>query len=132
MTMVPEAWEKDMNMNVEKKAFYNWSAMAMEPWDGPGRSKSHEYVTARKTFAALLTFSDGRYIGAILDRNGLRPARYYLSADNVLYMSSETGVTDLKHNQCVQKVSSAYFVSREWIMCGERLEVVRFFVSFSR
>ncbi len=57
--MVPEAWQNDKLMPDNKKAFYNWSAFAMEPWDGP----------------ALLTFSDGRYIGAILDRNGLRPSR---------------------------------------------------------
>uniref|UniRef100_A0A915JE14 glutamate synthase (ferredoxin) n=1 Tax=Romanomermis culicivorax TaxID=13658 RepID=A0A915JE14_ROMCU len=80
MTMVPEAWEKDQRMNVDKKAWYNWSAMAMEPWDGP----------------ALLVFSDGRYVGAILDRNGLRPARYYISDDNVMYMASEVGVCDLE------------------------------------
>lgn len=108
MTMVPEAWEKDMNMNVEKKAFYNWSAMAMEPWDGPGTFGAAHFIYAASftimRIAALLTFSDGRYVGAILDRNGLRPARYYLSDDNVLYMSSETGVTDLPHERCVQKV----------------------------
>lgn len=52
MTMVPEAWEKDEDMKPEKRAFYRWAAMQMEPWDGP----------------ALLAFSDGRYIGAILDR----------------------------------------------------------------
>ena len=58
--MVPEAWQNDKLMPDDKKAFYHWSAFAMEPWDGP----------------ALLTFTDGRYIGAILDRNGLRPSRY--------------------------------------------------------
>ena len=87
ITMVPEAWQKDQRMNVEKKAFYNWAAMAMEPWDGP----------------ALLTFSDGRYVGAVLDRNGLRPARYYQSTDGVLYMSSEVGVTDLTPEQVQHK-----------------------------
>ena len=60
ITMVPEAWQNDKQMPENKKAFYHWSAFAMEPWDGP----------------ALLTFTDGRYIGAILDRNGLRPSRF--------------------------------------------------------
>ena len=59
MTMVPEAWQNDQNMPEYKKNFYRWAACTMEPWDGP----------------ALLTFSDGRYVGAILDRNGLRPSR---------------------------------------------------------
>ncbi len=105
MTMVPEAWEKDQYMNVDKKAFYNWSAMAMEPWDGPGKVWCYFYYSI---FAALLTFSDGRFIGAILDRNGLRPARYYLSDDDHLYMSSEVGVTNLKVENIVRKVG--YFV----------------------
>ncbi|KFD67556.1 hypothetical protein M514_03507 [Trichuris suis] len=73
MTVVPEAWEKDKTMDLDRKAFYNWSAMVMEPWDGP----------------ALLTFCDGRYIGAILDRNGLRPARFSITNENLIYMASE-------------------------------------------
>ncbi|CAI5454318.1 unnamed protein product [Caenorhabditis angaria] len=88
MTMVPEAWEKDEDMTSEKKHFYRWAAMSMEPWDGP----------------ALLAFSDGRYIGAILDRNGLRPARYYLTDDNHLYLSSEVGVNDIPDERIVKKV----------------------------
>jgi glutamate synthase (NADPH/NADH) large chain len=60
----------------------------MEPWDGP----------------ALLTFTDGRYIGAILDRNGLRPARFYVTKDNYLVMASEVGVVDLREETIVQKV----------------------------
>jgi glutamate synthase (NADPH/NADH) len=87
ITMVPEAWEKDRKMNRDKKGFYNFSAMAMEPWDGP----------------ALLTFSDGRYIGAILDRNGLRPSRFCVSTSHVMYMASEVGVTDLVPSQVIQK-----------------------------
>ena len=59
MTMVPEAWQKDDLMSEDKKNFYRWGSCLMEPWDGP----------------ALLTFTDGRYVGAILDRNGLRPSR---------------------------------------------------------
>ncbi|KAL3109867.1 hypothetical protein niasHT_019898 [Heterodera trifolii] len=79
MTMVPEAWEKDEDMSHEKRIFYRWAAMQMEPWDGP----------------ALLAFSDGRFIGAILDRNGLRPARYCVTADEHIYLASEVGVNDL-------------------------------------
>lgn len=78
VTLVPEAWQYDVNMSEQKKAFYEWSSFAMEPWDGP----------------ALLTFTDGRYIGAILDRNGLRPSRYYLLKSNHLIMASEVGVID--------------------------------------
>jgi len=90
--MIPEAWQKDAHMNVEKKAFYNWSAMAMEPWDGP----------------ALIAFSDGRYIGATLDRNGLRPSRYYITTDGVMYMASEVGVTpSTPAEQVIRKASFA-------------------------
>ncbi|GFG41054.1 hypothetical protein Cfor_06824, partial [Coptotermes formosanus] len=78
MTMVPEAWQNDQTMPADKRDFYHWSACAMEPWDGP----------------ALLTFTDGRYVGAILDRNGLRPSRFYMMKDNVMVMASEVGVYD--------------------------------------
>lgn len=87
MTMVPEAWQNNEQMNVEKRQFYQWSGCAMEPWDGP----------------ALLTFSDGRYIGAILDRNGLRPSRYYITKDNYMVMASEVGVLDIPSEMIVQK-----------------------------
>ncbi|GIY36471.1 putative glutamate synthase [Caerostris darwini] len=80
ITMVPEAWRKDKLMITDKKHFYQWSSCVMEPWDGP----------------ALVTFTDGRYIGAILDRNGLRPSRYYLTEDNQVIMASEVGVLDLE------------------------------------
>ncbi|XP_025204305.1 putative glutamate synthase [NADPH] isoform X1 [Melanaphis sacchari] len=78
MTMVPEAWQNDQTMPSEKRDFYNWAACAMEPWDGP----------------ALLTFTDGRYVGALLDRNGLRPSRFYVLKDNIMVMASEVGVYD--------------------------------------
>ncbi|KAK7580461.1 hypothetical protein V9T40_001090 [Parthenolecanium corni] len=78
MTMVPEAWHNDITMPEEKKSFYNYAACAMEPWDGP----------------ALFTFTDGRYVGAILDRNGLRPSRFYVLKDNIMVMASEVGVYD--------------------------------------
>ncbi|KAE9555853.1 hypothetical protein FO519_000938 [Halicephalobus sp. NKZ332] len=89
MTMVPEAWEKDEDMTADKRSFYRWAAMLMEPWDGP----------------ALLAFCDGRYVGAILDRNGLRPARYCLTEDDHLYLSSEVGVNDIGIENVVKKVS---------------------------
>jgi len=79
ITLVPEAWQYDENMSELKKSYYKWSSMVMEPWDGP----------------ALLTFTDGRYIGAILDRNGLRPSRFYLLKSNHLIMASEVGVIDV-------------------------------------
>lgn len=79
MAMVPEAWHNDKTMSQEKRDFYRWSACVMEPWDGP----------------ALISFTDGRYIGAILDRNGLRPSRFYVTRDNILVMASEVGVYDV-------------------------------------
>uniref|UniRef100_A0A915PVZ5 glutamate synthase (ferredoxin) n=1 Tax=Setaria digitata TaxID=48799 RepID=A0A915PVZ5_9BILA len=88
MTMVPEAWENDEEMAPEKRAFYRWAAMLMEPWDGP----------------ALMTFSDGRYIGAILDRNGLRPARFYITKDEHIFLASEVGVVDLAEENITRKV----------------------------
>lgn len=89
MTMVPEAWQNDTEMHPEKKLFYQWSGCAMEPWDGP----------------ALLTFTDGRYIGAILDRNGLRPARFYQTEDGHVVMASEVGVVDFPNEEIIARVS---------------------------
>ena len=80
MMMVPEAWEKNPEMSEAKKAFYEYNSCAMEPWDGP----------------ASIPFTDGNYIGAVLDRNGLRPSRYSVTKDGYVIMSSETGVVDLK------------------------------------
>ncbi|MEW7290692.1 glutamate synthase large subunit [Aquimarina sp. 2304DJ70-9] len=80
MMMVPEAWEKNPEMSEAKKAFYEYNSCAMEPWDGP----------------ASIPFTDGNYIGAVLDRNGLRPSRYSVTKDGYVIMSSETGVVDLE------------------------------------
>ncbi|KAM3726870.1 Glutamate synthase [NADH], amyloplastic [Dirofilaria immitis] len=88
MTMVPEAWENDEEMAPERRSFYRWAAMLMEPWDGP----------------ALMTFSDGRYVGAILDRNGLRPARFYITKDDHIFLASEVGIADLAEENIVRKV----------------------------
>ena len=79
MMMVPEAWEKHKSMDPAKKAFYQYNACIMEPWDGP----------------ASIPFTDGKYIGALLDRNGLRPSRYTVTKDGYVVMSSEAGVLDI-------------------------------------
>jgi glutamate synthase domain-containing protein 2/glutamate synthase domain-containing protein 1/glutamate synthase domain-containing protein 3 len=79
MMMIPEAWEKDPAMSAEKRAFYAYHACLMEPWDGP----------------ACIVFSDGRLVGATLDRNGLRPARYATTKDGLVVMASESGVLPL-------------------------------------
>jgi len=76
MMMIPEAWQKHDTMPENKRAFYEYHSAVMEPWDGP----------------ASITFTDGRYIGAVLDRNGLRPSRYYLTHDDRVIMASEVGV----------------------------------------
>jgi glutamate synthase (ferredoxin) len=79
MMMIPEPWSGDPQMNEEKRAFYEYHSCMMEPWDGP----------------AAVAFTDGVRIGAVLDRNGLRPARYYVTKDDRLVMSSEVGVLDI-------------------------------------
>jgi len=79
MLMVPEAWQSDENMDQAKKDFYRFNSAMMEPWDGP----------------ASIAFTDGHYIGAVLDRNGLRPSRYYLTHDDRVIMASEVGVVDV-------------------------------------
>ena len=76
MMMVPEPWENHETMSKEKRAFYEYHACLMEPWDGP----------------AAISFTDGRIIGAVLDRNGLRPCRYYITSDDRVIMASEAGV----------------------------------------
>jgi len=80
MMLVPEAWEKNPDMSDAKKAFYEYNSCLMEPWDGP----------------ASIPFTDGNYIGAVLDRNGLRPSRYTVTKNGNVVMSSETGVVDIK------------------------------------
>jgi glutamate synthase domain-containing protein 2/glutamate synthase domain-containing protein 1/glutamate synthase domain-containing protein 3 len=79
MMMVPEAWGTKFHMSEDKRAFYEYHSAMMEPWDGP----------------AALVFTDGRYIGAVLDRNGLRPARYTVTADGLIVLASETGVLEI-------------------------------------
>ncbi len=79
MMLVPEAWEKNPDMSESKRAFYEYNSCLMEPWDGP----------------ASIPFTDGNFIGALLDRNGLRPSRYTVTKDGYVVMSSETGVMEI-------------------------------------
>ncbi len=86
MMVVPEAWEKHQTMSDDKKAFYEYNSCIMEPWDGP----------------ASIPFTDGDVIGALLDRNGLRPSRYTLTKGGFVIMASEIGVLDIKPEDVVQ------------------------------
>jgi glutamate synthase domain-containing protein 2/glutamate synthase domain-containing protein 1/glutamate synthase domain-containing protein 3 len=85
--LIPEAWDADTTMHLDKKAFYEYHASLMEPWDGP----------------AAVAFSDGIRIGATLDRNGLRPARYLVTHDDVVIMASEAGVLPVKPEEVKYK-----------------------------
>ncbi|MFR9731685.1 glutamate synthase large subunit [Saccharopolyspora sp. MS10] len=87
LMMIPEAWENHAEMDAERKAFYRFHAGLMEPWDGP----------------ACVTFTDGSLVGAVLDRNGLRPARWWRTADDRVVLASESGVLDLKPEEVVAK-----------------------------
>ena len=87
MMCIPEPWEKNDTISQTKKDFYQYYATMMEPWDGP----------------ASILFSDGDYMGAILDRNGLRPSRYYITSDDQLILSSEVGVLDIPAEKIVVK-----------------------------
>ena len=87
MTLIPEAWERDQSMDPLKRAFYEYSACLMEAWDGP----------------AVIPFSDGRFVGAVLDRNGLRPGRYVRTSDGLLLLASEAGVLDLDEATVIEK-----------------------------
>lgn len=87
MMMVPEPWEKDALMNDSIKAFYEYHSNLMEPWDGP----------------AAFAFTDGLQIGAMQDRNGLRPARYYVTVDGSIIFASEAGVIDIEPDQVIEK-----------------------------
>ena len=87
MMLVPEAWQNNELMEPEKRAFYAWAGSLMEPWDGP----------------ALFTFSDGRYCGANLDRNGLRPCRYIATSDDLMVCASEVGTIMIEPERIIQK-----------------------------
>ena len=87
MMMIPEAWENNHDMDLERRNFYRYSSSMMEPWDGP----------------AAIAFTDGTRVGATLDRNGLRPARYLVTDDERVILASETGVIDVATEHIVRK-----------------------------
>ncbi|AMP08279.1 GXGXG motif family protein [Collimonas arenae] len=87
MMMIPEAWENHTTMDDNRRAFYEYHAAMMEPWDGP----------------AAMAFTDGRHIGGTLDRNGLRPARYIVTDDDFVVMASESGVLPIPESKIIQK-----------------------------
>lgn len=87
MMMIPEAWQSDANMSKEKRDFYEFNSALMEPWDGP----------------ASIVFTDGNCIGAVLDRNGLRPSRYYITSDDRIIMASEVGVLPIDPSEILAK-----------------------------
>ncbi|WP_059009214.1 glutamate synthase large subunit [Streptomyces specialis] len=87
LMMVPEAWENHESMDPARRAFYQFHSTIMEPWDGP----------------ACVTFTDGVQVGAVLDRNGLRPGRYWVTDDGLVVLSSEVGVLDIEPSRVVRK-----------------------------
>jgi len=99
MMMVPEPWANHENMSAEKRAFYQFHSCLMEPWDGP----------------AAMCFTDGSQVGAILDRNGLRPSRYYLTSDDLIILASEVGV--------LEKLPPEVVISKQRLQPGRMLLV---------
>ncbi|MBN1622728.1 MAG: glutamate synthase subunit alpha, partial [Clostridia bacterium] len=87
MMMIPEPWSKDTTMDKAKRDFYEFNSCLMEPWDGP----------------ASIVFTDGTTLGAVLDRNGLRPSRYYVLKENILILASEVGVLDIEEDEILYK-----------------------------
>ena len=91
MMMIPEPWSNHESMDDDKRAFYQYHSSLMEPWDGP----------------ASISFTDGTLIGAVLDRNGLRPGRYYVTSDDLVILASEAGVLDVRARKRRAQGSSA-------------------------
>src|SRR5437763_15251024 len=87
LMMIPESWENHATMSPERRAFYRYHASLMAPWDGP----------------ASIAFTDGTVIGAVLDRNGLRPSRYWVTRDDLVIMASEVGVLDIAPENVLTK-----------------------------
>ena len=87
LMMIPEPWQNNDTLSPERRAFYEYHSSLMEPWDGP----------------ASIAFTDGSVIGAVLDRNGLRPSRYYVTTDDLVILASEVGVLDIPAERVVLK-----------------------------
>ncbi len=87
LMMIPEAWENHAEMDAKRRAFYEFHSAVMEPWDGP----------------ACVVFTDGAQVGAVLDRNGLRPSRYWVTDDGLVVLASEVGVLDIPQDKVVRK-----------------------------
>jgi glutamate synthase (NADPH/NADH) large chain len=87
LMMIPEPWENHQSMDEDRRAYYEYTATLMEPWDGP----------------ASVSFTDGSVVGAVLDRNGLRPSRYWVTDDHLVVMASEVGVVDIDQSTIVEK-----------------------------
>jgi glutamate synthase (NADPH/NADH) large chain len=87
LMMIPEAWENHATMSQQRRDFYAFHASLMEPWDGP----------------ACVTFTDGHQVGAVLDRNGLRPSRFWVTDDGLVVLASEVGVLDFPAEKIVRK-----------------------------
>ncbi|MGN6722713.1 MAG: glutamate synthase large subunit, partial [Marmoricola sp.] len=87
LMMIPEAWENHTEMDKKRRAFYEFHSAVMEPWDGP----------------ACVVFTDGSQVGAVLDRNGLRPSRYWITDDGLVVLASEVGVLDIEPSKIVRK-----------------------------
>ena len=85
--MIPEPWSNDESMSEDKRAFYEYHSCLIEPWDGP----------------AAMAFTDGVRVGAQLDRNGLRPSRYYVTKDGLVILASEVGVLDIEPSNILYK-----------------------------
>lgn len=103
MIMIPEPWANNSIMTQKKKDFYQYYATMMEPWDGP----------------ASIVFSDGDLVGAVLDRNGLRPSRYYVTDDDYLILSSEVGVLEIDPTKIVKRIVSVLERCSLWILLQE-------------
>lgn len=104
MIMIPEPWANNSIMTQKKKDFYQYYATMMEPWDGP----------------ASIVFSDGDLVGAVLDRNGLRPSRYYVTDDDYLILSSEVGVLEIEPTKIVKRIVSVRERCSLWILLQEK------------
>ena len=99
MMMVPKAWENTHDATPEQRAFYHYHSCLQEPWDGP----------------AALSFTDGTVVGSVLDRNGLRPARFVILDDGIVIMSSEAGAVDVDRVAWCRKAASAPARCSPWI-----------------